>query len=407
MAGARAIRNSARFDQYVFGACLLLALIALVLPLSVREPVAGALRRTLLAPMVMLQERAELSRRAFLLHEERISAADSVTLRALSVAALEAENEQLRRLAGLGARLRWGFVPAEALHGRGVRDAYTVILTAGSRAGVQRLSPVVAADGLVGMVERVDPTMSQAILWTHPDFRVSVMSADGSAFGIAQAHLGGSASRFMLEMRGVPFRATLQPGALIVSAGIGGTYPRGIPVGTVVGEVQTSEAWARTYILRPAVIPTDINSVMILLPRRVDDGVENVWQLGTGLDATVRAIVTAGDSLARAAALAEAAARRAVQDTLRRADSLRALMGDTAAARRLGIQPGIPPTGTAPAPPTAAPRPPAQTQPQPQAPPVTAPQPAPPVTVPQPAPPPPRDTARTEPPPPPIPGIPR
>ena len=32
--------------------------------------------------------------------------------------------------------------------------------------------------------QTVDPTMSLAILWTHPDFRVSAMSADGSAFGI-------------------------------------------------------------------------------------------------------------------------------------------------------------------------------------------------------------------------------
>jgi rod shape-determining protein MreC len=396
MAGARAIRNSARFDQMVFGACLLLALIALVLPLRVREPVAASLRRTLLAPMVMLQERAELSRRAFLLHEERVATRDSVTLRALGVAALEAENERLRQLTGLGSRLRWGFVPAEALHGRGVRDAYTVILTAGSRVGVRRLSPVVAPEGLVGMVERVDPTMSQAILWTHPDFRVSVMSADGSAFGIAQAHLGTSVSRFMLEMRGVPFRATLQPGALVVSAGIGGTYPRGIPVGTVVGEVQTSEAWARTYILRPAVMPADINSVMILRPERVAAGVQNVWQYGTGIDPMVQAIVAAGDSLARATALAEAAARRAVQDTIRRADSLRALMGDTAAARRLGIRPGVPPGGAAPiAPPVAAPRPPVQPLPQP-----------PPATAPAPAPAQPRDTVSADTVPP-IPGIPQ
>jgi len=40
------------------------------------------------------------------------------------------------------------------------------------------------------MVETVDPTMSLAITWSHPDFRVSAMAADGSAFGIVKAHLG-------------------------------------------------------------------------------------------------------------------------------------------------------------------------------------------------------------------------
>jgi rod shape-determining protein MreC len=252
MAGARAIRNSTRLDQLVLGACVVLSAVALVLPITVREPIAATLRRSLLAPLVGLQERMELTRRAFLLHRERTAARDSVTLRALSVAALEAENDRLRRVIGLGSRLRFGFVPAEALHGRGVRDAYSVILSAGSRAGVRRLSPVVTAEGLVGMVERVDPTMSHAIVWTHPDFRVSAMSADGSAFGIVQAHLGNPGSRFMLELHGVPFRSQVRPGTMIVSAGLGGTYPRGIPIGVVVGEIKTSEAWARTYLLRPA-----------------------------------------------------------------------------------------------------------------------------------------------------------
>ena len=104
--------------------------------------------------------------------------------------ALEAENDRLRRALGLGHSLGWGFVPAEALHSRALGEEYTLTLTRGSRAGIRPFSPVVAPEGLVGMVETVDPTMSLAITWSHPDFRVSAMAADGSAFGIVKAHLG-------------------------------------------------------------------------------------------------------------------------------------------------------------------------------------------------------------------------
>lgn len=325
---SRPIRGSSRLDQIIVGACVLLSLLALVLPATVREPVASVLRQSLLAPMIMLQERAELSRRAFMLHEERIEARDSVTIKALSVSALQSENDRLRQIIGLGARLKWGFVPAEALHGRGVRDAYSVILSAGSNAGISRLSPVVAPEGLVGTVERVDPTMSQAILWTHPDFRVSAMSEDGTTFGIVQAHLGGGPNRFLMEMRGVSFRTELKPGALIVSAGLGGTYPRGIPIGVVMSEIKTPESWARTYMLRPSVSPSDVNSVMVLKPDRVAEGVEGVWQQGGANEATLRAILAAGDSLARAAAMQEAAARRAAIASMR-TDSIRAAGGGT------------------------------------------------------------------------------
>lgn len=326
---SRPIRGSSRVDQIIVGTCILLSLLALVMPVAVREPVASVLRQSVLAPLIMLQERAELSRRAFMLHEERIEARDSVTLKALSVSALQSENGRLREIIGLGARLKWGFVPAEALHGRGVRDAYSVILSAGSNSGISRLSPVVAPEGLVGAVERVDPTMSQAILWTHPDFRVSAMSEDGSTFGIVQAHLGAGPNRFLMEMRGVSFRTELKPGMLVVSAGLGGTYPRGIPIGTVMSELKTPESWARTYILRPAVSPSDVNSVMILRQERVAEGVEGVWQRGGPNEAALRAILAAGDSLARAAALQEAAARRSAIASMR-TDSIRAAGGTVA-----------------------------------------------------------------------------
>ncbi|HLE57220.1 MAG TPA: rod shape-determining protein MreC, partial [Rhodothermia bacterium] len=209
---ARAIRSSSRVDLIVLGTCALLALVARGLPPNMRDPVATSMRRTFLAPLVMLQERAEASRRSLLLDEQRTAIRDSVTLKAMTVKALEDENERLRQLIGLGSRLKWGFVPAEAIHGRGVRDVTTMTLTAGSNAGVRRLSPVVSPEGVVGMVTDVDPTMSQAMIWTHPDFRVSAMSEDGSAFGIVQAHLASATSGYLMELRGIPFRTALKPG---------------------------------------------------------------------------------------------------------------------------------------------------------------------------------------------------
>jgi rod shape-determining protein MreC len=298
-----------------------LALAARALPNTMRDPIATGMRRTFLAPLVMLQERSERGRQSLLMADTRQAAIDSLSLKTMNDSSLEGENDRLRKIIGLGSRLRWGFIPTEALHGRGVRDETTVILSAGSRAGVSRLSPVIAPEGLVGVVDQVDPTMSHAMLWTHPDFRVSAMSPDGTAFGIAQAHLTGSATGgYLIELRGVPFRATLKPGAVIVSSGWGGVWPRGIPIGTVLEEMKTSEGWARTYLLRPAVNPADVYSVMILRRDRLAKGFDGVWQSVAQVDQATQRIIVSGDSAARAAALAEAAARRAVLDSVARAN---------------------------------------------------------------------------------------
>jgi len=335
---ARAIRSNTRVDLIVLSACIVLALAARALPNTMRDPVATGMRRGFLAPLVMLQERSEKGRQSLLAADAKQEHLDSLSLGTMRAGELEGENERLRKLIGLGARIRTGFIPAEALHGRGIRDETTVILSAGSRAGVTRLSPVIAPEGLVGVVDQVDPTMSHAMLWTHPDFRVSAMSPDGSAFGIAQAHLTGATGGYLIELRGVPFRATLKPGALIVSSGWGGVWPRGIPVGTVLQEIQTSEGWARTYLLRPAVNPSDVYSVMILRRERLAKGLEGVWQNVAQVDVAAQRIVVSGDSAARTAALAEAAARRAVLDSIARANGT-APLGVTDSVRAVAPRP--------------------------------------------------------------------
>ena len=318
----------------MLGVCIILSLAAMVLPPNLREPVASTLRRTLVAPLIRLQQGAERWRAAYLSSERIELRRDTLALAAARVPTLETENDRLRKLLGLGAKLQWGFIPAEALQGRGRAEDFTVTLSAGSKAGVRERSLVVAPEGVVGVVQTVDPTMSLAILFAHPDFRVSAMSADNSAFGIVQPHVTTSSTtsepaflrseRYLLEMRGVPFRATLKPGAVVFSSGLGGIYPKGMPVGVVLAEIKTPESWARTYLLRPAVNPAELTSVMILTPQRAASGLINVWADVGAVDSATKSIVAAGDSLARQSATKEAAARRASIDSAARllADSL-------------------------------------------------------------------------------------
>ena len=334
-----ASRTLGRRDLVLLALCLAAGVAALGLPEHTRDEIAGALRRSVLAPLISLQHNAELTRQAMRERSARVLVADSVRLRALALPGAEAENARLRKMLGLSQRLRWGFAPAEVLLGRGVAEDYTVTLSAGSTAGVRKLSPVVAAEGLVGIVKSVDPTMSTAVLWAHPDFRASAMAVDGSVFGIVAAHPGADPERFLLEMRGVPMRSVIPKGTLIVTSGLGGTFPRGIPVGVVLTELKTNELWARTYLLRPAVSPTDLSSVMVLLTDRTKEGVDTVWK-NAGRDTSAAADTTHRAPRADSAALAvqQHAADSLAADSARRIrrrhrrDSLNAV-ADSALAR--------------------------------------------------------------------------
>jgi rod shape-determining protein MreC len=298
---ARAVRTRSRVDAAVLAACAGLALLITILPPNLREGIAAGLRRTIVAPIIGLQVQAERARSAFVMRDVTAARMDSLALSGSRLVELQQENERLRRLLGLGRELRWGFIPAEALHARGAGDENSIVLTAGSAQGVTTQAPVVAPDGLVGIVTSVDRSTSVAILSTHPEFRVSAMAADMNAFGIINPHLGDGAERYLLELRGVTFRETLKPGTLIRSSGLGRVVPRGIPIGRVMGEARTSEEWSRTYLVQPAVRQPDVTNVMILVRERADDDVTSVWPAPTEADAALRRVAAAGDSVAQVA----------------------------------------------------------------------------------------------------------
>ncbi|MCC7052328.1 MAG: rod shape-determining protein MreC [Gemmatimonadaceae bacterium] len=383
---ARTSRTGTRTDLALLGAAVACALAALVLPTAARDRVQGALRSSVVAPLVSAQAWAERGRSAISDHGRLITRVDSLALASQAVEPLRSENDRLRALLGLGQRLGWGFVATELLHPPRGGDEHVVLLAAGSAAGVRAFSPLVVPEGLIGMVTSAAANSATAILWTHPDFRVSATTTDGAAFGIVAAHLGSGADRFLLEMRGVPFRSELKPGTLIVSSGLGNVFPRGIPIGVVLRETKTIEGWARTYLIRPIVSPDDASAAVVLLPPRAAAGVAGAWSSVSQTDATQRAIVAAGDSLIADSVrvVQERLAKLALLDSLRRAaiyrgDSGVRVEGDSAPpapvppgpataapASGAGVPAAVTPAATTPtiAPPAA--RPPATARPRPR-----------------------------------------
>jgi rod shape-determining protein MreC len=295
---ARATRSGTRVDTVILAASLFLSLLARVLPTDTRQAIAGPIRETFIGPLIQLQVQAERARGAFVSRDISAARLDSLVLRNAELREMELDNERLRSLLGLGARLRTGFIAAEALHRPEYGDAHTVIVTAGARAGVIERSAVVAPEGLIGYVVSVEDETSVALLWTHQDFAVSATSADGRVFGIIKPHQGADVDRFLLELRGVAFRDSLAVGTEIRSSGMGSVFPRGIPIGTVVGDITTPGSYSRTYLVRPMVMPADVTVVMVLLPS--SGNIESAWR-APATDSLRRAVTGAADSIARAA----------------------------------------------------------------------------------------------------------
>ena len=261
-------RSFRRRDTILFLTCLGLSLAALFAPARLTLGLAETLRDTVLLPLVWIQQRAEEGRTSRARLRAITAERDSAAYLAQGLPALTAENERLRSLLGLSRRLRARYVPAEVLHQAQATDARMLLLGAGSEAGIAPFDPVVAPEGLIGVVASAGRNVSTAMTWAHPEFRASAFTDSGGAVGIVAASPAAAASEPFLEFRGVSYRDSIPEGTLVLSSGLGGVYPKGIPIGRVIGVVREQAGWERVYRVRAAANPGTAAHVLVLTAPR-------------------------------------------------------------------------------------------------------------------------------------------
>lgn len=257
-------RPGLRRDSILFASCMALSVAALLLPRQATDTITTSIRETALRPLLWLQLRAEEGRTSRARFQATEAQRDSASIRAQSLAVVEAENARLRALLDLRSRMPAGFLAAEVLHQSLPTDGRTLLLSAGLRDGARPFQPVITPDGLLGVISRSGPTTSVATTWAHPEFRVSAVTDSGEVLGIVAPSASPDPSLAVLEFRGVAYRDTVPDGTLVVTAGLGGVFPRGIAVGRVSGVRREELGWERVYRLVPMVNPGVVSHVLLL-----------------------------------------------------------------------------------------------------------------------------------------------
>jgi len=115
-----------------------------------------------------------------------------------------------------------------------------IILNKGSSHGVEKNMAVMTAKGLVGKIILVTPFTSEVeLLYTNnPNYRVSAMVlGDKEAYGLIE---GFDKERNELIMKRIDSSLTVKEGQQVVSSGLGGIFPKGVPIGEIT-EVSTDD----------------------------------------------------------------------------------------------------------------------------------------------------------------------
>lgn len=193
--------------------------------------------------------------------KERLSVQNlELATAAQRTAALQEENKRLRGLLDMRERIATPSLAAEILYA--ARDPFSrkIMIDRGQLGGIEAGRPVADHVGIIGQVTRVYPWLSEVTLITDKSQLVPVLNVRTGL----RAVMSGTGDEGRLELRFIPLTADFQPGDQLVTSGIDGTYPPGLPVAEVT-DVQRDTAFLFASIAcKPLASPSAGTQVLVL-----------------------------------------------------------------------------------------------------------------------------------------------
>lgn len=268
----------------------------LLTPVDAWETAGDYLRGTKRAMQAEDQARRQLARQA-----EQLSRAES----------LQAENERLRKLLGLQPSLSVPSIPAEVLFEAPDPFSRRVVIDRGATQGVAAGSPVINEAGVLGQVTRVYPLSAEVTLLTHKEAAIPLLNARTQMRNAASGRSDGAG----MELRFLAANADVKVGDLMMTSGLDGVFPPGLPVAKVAVVERRGDSSFAQVLLAPIAQPDSARHVLVLIPQDRHLAAKKEAEAAAAEEAAsaaaTKAIVRAAKKAERAEKAAEKAAAKA------------------------------------------------------------------------------------------------
>lgn len=177
------------------------------------------------------------------------------------------ENARLRRLLVLRDRLPLATVAGEVIGREAGGWVRSLTVNRGRGDGIAQQTPVIVPDGLVGRVVQVHRGAAVIQLLNDPASTVGAVIQRTRTAGLVEGDAGGTV-RFKFMARD---GASVAPGDLVVTSGLGTLFPKGLPVGRVVKIEDKGSALFHFAVLAPAVDFSRVEEVLLVTGQTTQD----------------------------------------------------------------------------------------------------------------------------------------
>lgn len=170
----------------------------------------------------------------------------------------ERENARLRELLAFRERLAGELLAASAIGRDATGLARTITIDRGERDGVAKGAAVLAPAGVVGQVFLVSPHAARVLLITDHNSGVDAVVQRTRARGIVEGTVSeGCGLKFVKRTE------DLQRGDVVVTSGVDGIFPRGLPIGRIVAVDKRGQSLFQYASVQPFVDFERLEEVLV------------------------------------------------------------------------------------------------------------------------------------------------
>ncbi|MGG1400388.1 rod shape-determining protein MreC [Bacillus salipaludis] len=197
---------------------------------------------------------------------------------------LKKDNDDLRNVLGEKKTLRdFKPLPATVIGRNPDRWHEMIIIDKGKINGIKQNMAVVTANGLIGKVKNVNQFSStvQLLSAMDPKNRISaVVQGQKNSFGFVE---GFDSEKKLLQVKTIPSGAKIKKGQTVVTSGLGGVFPKDLPIGKVVEVKPDQYGLNQTALVKPGADFYDIQNVLVITRTMTSPDVGLVDSKGLGL----------------------------------------------------------------------------------------------------------------------------
>ncbi|UVT21525.1 MAG: rod shape-determining protein MreC [Nitrospira sp.] len=135
----------------------------------------------------------------------------------------------------------------------------TIIINKGSSDGLQSDQGVITPAGVVGRIVKTTPSTAVVLLVTDPNNAIAGLIQRTRDEGIVEGTTQGLAS-----LKYIPLLSSARSGDRVVTSGLVGGFPRGLPIGTITKIDKEEEALFQSAELSPEVDPNRVEEVLVI-----------------------------------------------------------------------------------------------------------------------------------------------